>query len=78
MTDLRLPSEMAELRSSLAEIVAEGREQAPYFTALLSSKHGLQIQIDNREEHVTEQAPSAGTVLSAFDGNTMYERAIGG
>jgi len=78
MTDLRLPSEMAELRSSLGEIVAEGREQAPYFTALLSSKQGLQIQIDNREEHVTEQAPSAGTVLSAFDGNTMYERAIGG
>ena len=38
MTDLRLPSEMAELRSSLGEIVAEGREQAPYFTALLSSK----------------------------------------
>jgi TldD protein len=78
MTDLRLPSDMAELRSSLGEIVAEGREQAPYFTALLSSKHGLQIQIDNREEHVIESAPSAGTVLSAFDGNTIYERALGG
>lgn len=78
MTDLRLPSDMAELRSSLGEIVAEGREQAPYFTVLLSSKHGLQIQIDNREEHVIENEPSAGTVLSAFDGHTIYERAISG
>jgi TldD protein len=78
MTDLRLPSDMAELRSALGEIVAQGREQAPYFTALLSSKQGLQIQIDNREEHVIESAPSAGTVLSAFDGQTIYERAISG
>ena len=78
MTDLRLPADMAELRSSLGEMVAEGRERAPYFTALLSSKHGLTIQIDNREEHINEGAPSAGTVLSAFDGSTMYERAISG
>jgi TldD protein len=78
MTDLRWPSDMAELRPFLGEILAEGREQAPYFTALLSSKHGLQIQIDNREEHVNEQTPSAGTVLSAFDGKTIYERAIVG
>jgi TldD protein len=78
MTDLRLPSDMAELRPALGRIVAQGREQAPYFTALLSSKHGLTIQIDNREEHVNELTPSAGTVLSAFDGNTIYERAISG
>ena len=78
MPDLRLPSDMAELRPFLGEIVAQGREQAPYFTALLSSKHGLTIQIDNREEHVNEQTPSAGTVLSAFDGETIYERAIVG
>lgn len=78
MTGLRLPADMAELRSSLGEIVAQGQEHAPYFTALLSSKHGLIIQIDNREEHVTERAPSAGTVLSAFDGNTVYERAVSG
>ena len=78
MTDLRLPSDMAELRPALGEIVAQGREQAPYFTVLLSSKYGLTIQIDNREEHVTERTPSAGTVLSAFDGHTIYERAING
>ncbi len=78
MTDLRLPSDMAELRFALGEIVAQGREHAPYFTVLLSAKHGLTIQIDNREEHVIERNPSAGTVLSAFDGNTIYEKAISG
>ncbi|MGE5776643.1 MAG: TldD/PmbA family protein, partial [Chloroflexota bacterium] len=51
---------------------------APYFAVLLSSKHGLQITIDNREERVTERQPSAGTVLSAFDGQTIYERAVTG
>ena len=78
MTDLRLPSDMADLRPALGEIVAQGREKAPYFTVLLSSKHGFSIQVDNREEHVVERPPTAGTVVSAFDGNTIYERAIGG
>jgi TldD protein len=78
MTDLRLPSDMAELRPALGEIVAQAREQAPYFTVLLSSKQGLTIQIDNREEHVVERTPSAGTVLSAFDGHTIFERAVSG
>jgi TldD protein len=69
---------MADLRPALGGIVAQGHEQAPYFTILLSSKHGLTIQIDNREEHVIERTPTAGTVLSAFDGKTIYERAISG
>ncbi len=51
---------MAELRLALGEIVAQGREQAPYFTALLSAKHGLTIQIDNREEHVNRTHPLGG------------------
>jgi len=78
MTDLKLPSAMAELRPALGRIVAESQEQAPYFSVLLSSKNGLQIAVDNREERVTERAPSAGTVLSAFDGLTVYERAVSG
>jgi TldD protein len=69
---------MADLRPALGGIVAQARELAPYFTVLLSSKHGLTIQIDNREEDVVERAPSAGAVLSAFDGRTIYERAISG
>ncbi|HEX2993210.1 MAG TPA: TldD/PmbA family protein [Anaerolineales bacterium] len=78
MTDLKLPAVMAELRPALGNIVAQGHEQAPYFAVLLSSKHGLQITIDNREERVAERLPSAGTVLSAFDGQTIYERAVTG
>ncbi|MGB8980270.1 MAG: TldD/PmbA family protein [Anaerolineales bacterium] len=78
MTNLKLPPAMAELRPALMDIVTQGRAQAPYFTALLSSKDGLQITIDNREERVTELAPSAGTVLSAFDGQTTYEQALTG
>lgn len=78
MADLKLPPSMAELRPALGGIVAKGQEQAPYFAALLSAKYGLQIGVDNREERVTERAPAAGTVLSAFDGQTTYERAVSG
>src|SRR4030095_5933823 len=78
MTDLRLPANMADLRPALGGIVAQARERAPYFTVLLSSKQGLTLQIDNGEQDVIERAPSAGTVLSAFDGRTIYERAISG
>ncbi|HJR78801.1 MAG TPA: TldD/PmbA family protein [Anaerolineales bacterium] len=78
MMDLKLPSAMAELRPALGGIVAEAQEQAPYFSVLLSAKHGLQIVVDNREERVSERAPTAGTVLSAFDGEITFERAVGG
>ncbi len=78
MTEIKMPAAMAELRPGLGEIVSLGQEQAPYFAALLSSRHGLRIVIDNREQHVNELTPSAGTVLSAFDGATIHERAIGG
>jgi TldD protein len=78
MTDLKLPLAMAELRPALGEIIGMGRQHAPYFSTLLSSRNGLTILVDNREERVTERAPSAGTVLSAFDGATTFERAVGG
>ena len=78
MTDLKLPTAMAELRPALGGIAAEGQKQAPYFSILLSSKHGLQITVDNREERINERPPTAGTVLSAFDGQTTYERAVSG
>lgn len=78
MTELRLPSAMAELRLHLGDIIGGGRENASYLNVFLSSKHGLHIQVDNREERVSERAPSAGTVLSAFDGTTVYERAVNG
>ena len=79
MTDMKLPLAMAELRPALGEIVGLSlRQRAPYFSVLLSSRHGLTILVDNREERVTERPPAAGTVLSAFDGATNFERALGG
>ncbi len=78
MTDLKMPMAMAELRPSLGEMIGLGLQRAPYFSVLLSSRHGLTIRLDNREERVTENPPAAGTVLSAFDGTTSYERAVGG
>ena len=78
MTDLKLPPAMAELRPSLPEIVAQGEKRVPYFSVLLSNNHSLTIVVNHREERVTEPPPYAGTVLSAFDGSTMHERAVGG
>ncbi len=78
MTELKMPKAMAELRPSLGEIISLGLLRAPYFSVLLSSRHGLTIRLDNREERVTENPPAAGTVLTAFDGTISYERAIGG
>ena len=63
MTDMKLPHAMADLRSALGEIVRMGLQSAPDFSALLSSNHGLTIVVDNREEHVSERPPAAGTVL---------------
>ena len=78
MTELKLPPAMAELRPALGEIIGLGLQHAPSFSALLSSRQGLTILVDNREERVTERPPAAGTVLSAFDGSTTFERAHGG
>ncbi|MEO5886437.1 MAG: TldD/PmbA family protein [Anaerolineales bacterium] len=78
MTELKLPTALAELRPALGEILELGLRRVPYFSVLLSSRHGLNILVDNREERVTERKPAAGTVLSAFDGATNFERALGG
>lgn len=78
MTDLKLPPAMAELRPVLGELINAGLQKSPYFSVLLSSKHGLIIRVDNREERITQRPPAAGTVLTAFDGVTNFECAVGG
>jgi len=50
MTEMKLPIAMAELRPALREIIGLGLQHAPYFSVLLSSKHGLTIEVNNREE----------------------------
>lgn len=78
MSNLKLLPGMAELRGALPDIVAHGQERAPYFSAFLSGNNNLEIVVNNREERVTERPPLAGTVLSAFDGLIMRERAVAG
>jgi TldD protein len=68
---------MAALRGDLGGIVARIERHAPYGAVWLSSRQGLRITVDNREERVAERPPAAGTVVTAFDGATLHERAIG-
>jgi TldD protein len=71
-------SKMKALRPILRDAVATIEKGAPYGAILLSYNQGLQIYVDNRQETVSEWDPTAGTVLTAFDGLTMRERALGG
>lgn len=69
---------MASLRGQLGDVVATLEARLPYGAVLLSAAQGLTISVDNQEEEVTEQPPTAGTVLTAFDGSALHEAAIGG
>ncbi len=76
--ELALPAGMTGLRPHLGNIVS-GMEQAlPYAAALLSERGGLNIRVDSHEERIEELPRSAGTVLTAYDGQTLHEAAIGG
>ncbi len=78
MAELQLPQGMTRLRPVLAGVVDSIEAHAPYGAVLLSARQGLRISVDDREEQVVEVAPSAGTVLTAFDGATIHEAAISG
>src|SRR5579859_1140507 len=78
MSPLHLPPAMADLRAELGAIVAGIEAKAPYGAALLSANQGLTIRVEDKEETVTEIPPTAGTVLTAFDGLTVQENAISG
>ena len=78
MASLNVPPEMAALRPMLGTIVAGIEQRAPYGAVLLSTQDGLQISVDNREQSVTQRVPASGTVITAYDGQTIFEKAIGG
>jgi len=73
-----LPDSIERLRPKLGGLVAGIESRLPYGAVLLSARQGLQIQVENREENVIVLPPTAGTVLTAFDGHTLHERAVGG
>ena len=78
MASITLLPEMTALREKLPSIVAGVESHAPYGAALLSARQGMRITVDNNEERIAEMPPAAGTVITAFDGATMREAAIGG
>jgi TldD protein len=78
MPELNLPPAMEALRPELGSLVSDIEARAPYGAILLSAQQGLQIKVDSNEEAIVEVPPSAGSVLTAFDGEMIRERAIGG
>ena len=75
--EFALPSGMAGLRSRMGDIVSGMEQAVPYAAALLSERGGLNIRVDSREERIEELPRTAGTVLTAYDGRTLHEAALG-
>ncbi len=78
MAELTLPPRMEALRPTLGDVVADLEKRLPYAAVLLSSHQGLQFQFDSEDLRVTEDLPVAGAVITASDGATIHERAVGG
>lgn len=78
MAEMKMPQAMQALRPRLKQIVDAAGDRGPQITGLLASRGGVRIGVDNQEEEVAERAPSAGVVLSAFDGETIHERSVSG
>jgi TldD protein len=78
MPELQLPADMQTLRPELGTIVAEIETHVPYAAIFLSAAQGMRITVENREERISEEPPVAGATLTAYDGATLHEAAVGG
>ncbi|MCJ7717519.1 MAG: hypothetical protein MUO54_13500, partial [Anaerolineales bacterium] len=78
MRDKLLKPEMEALRPALGEVVSLLETRAPYAAASLSSRELTRYLVDNNQERVMAEDPTAGAILTAFDGHTQYEKGIGG
>ena len=78
MSNLELPSAMAAARAELRSLVAGLEERSTYGAAWLSTRRGVSITVDDREENVSEAPRTAGGVLTAYDGNALREAAVSG
>ncbi len=78
MSDQSPRGEMHKLRPIIGDVVGAVEKSVPYGSVLLSYNQGLAIHVDNRQETVSEWNPTAGSVVTAFDGLTMRERAMAG
>jgi len=78
MSTIGLKAEMEALRTFLPEVVQHIETVAPYGSVHLTSQGGQMLYVDNLQESVNEVPPTQGMVVSAFDGQTMRERAMSG
>ena len=78
MTKNLLTPEMTALRPDLGLAVSILEEKAPYGAVSLSSREDTRYLVDNKQESVVPGTPTAGVILTAFDGHTMREKGIGG
>lgn len=78
MTENILTPEMNALRPDLGLAVSILEEKAPYGAVSLSSREYTRYLVDNNQESVVPGNPTAGVILTAFDGQTMREKGIGG
>lgn len=69
---------MTALRPDLAEAVLKLETRLPQASVLLSSRHGMSIVVDQREENISQLPRAAGAVVSGFDGTTLHERSVAG
>ena len=72
-----LPPELEAIRSRLPELVARLEERAPYGAILATSSSALQVNVNNREQQVSEGPRSQGAVVTAWNGAFLQERAVG-
>lgn len=78
MKNNNLKPEMNQLRPFLGDVVATLESKAPYGAVVLTSRETVRYLVDNNQERVIVGDPTAGAILTAFDGHTMNEKAIGG
>lgn len=78
MQNNNLKPEMNQLRPILGDVVSTLESKAPYGAAVLTSRETVKYLVDNNQERVIVGDPTAGVILTAFDGQTLREKAIGG
>lgn len=69
--------EFVELREFLPDLVKELEKRAPYASVLATTSQGINIEVENREQRISQLAPSQGVVLTAFNGEYFEEFATG-
>ncbi len=75
---MALSDPMPQLASAvgyLPELVAQLETRIPYAAASLARNAGLEVNVNDRAQAVTERAPSQGIVLGAWNGRYFEEAA---